>query len=106
MQDRANSEDDQIIMNCISCNNVSLKTIESDVNKSQECSDTRSQCFCNNEKTIVNIINLLIKISMLKKKKSKDLSWKKIVMKLMQHFQLESEEKHYMNQNAFIAKNV
>jgi len=43
---------------------------------------------------------------MLKKKKSKDLSWKKIVMKLMQHFQLESEEKHYMNQNAFIAKNV
>ena len=43
---------------------------------------------------------------MLKKKKSKDLSWKEIAMKLMQRFQLESEEKHHINQNTFIAKNV
>ncbi len=47
MQDRVNLKNDQTMMNCISCNN---------------------------EKKITDIINLLIKTSMLKKKMSKDYS--------------------------------
>ncbi len=43
---------------------------------------------------------------MLEKEKSKDHSWKEITLKLIQCFQLDSEEKHHANQNAFIAKNV
>ncbi len=42
----------------------------------------------------------------LEKEKSKDHSWKEIALKLIQRLQLDSEEKHHVNQNAFIAKNV
>ncbi len=55
---------------------------------------------------IADIINLLIKTSMLKKKMSKDYSWKEIALKLMHRLRLNSEEKHHMIQNVFIAKNV
>ena len=61
---------------------------------------------CNDEKYVVNIIDLLIQISMLEKEKSKDNSWKEVAVKLMQHLQNDSEEKINENQNAFIAKNV
>ncbi len=37
---------------------------------------------------------------------NKDYSWKEITLKLMYHLQLDSEEKHHMTQNAFIAKNM
>ncbi len=95
-----------MMMNYINHSNVNLKTIASDVNLSQENRNVKSKHLCNDEKNIANIIDLLIKISMLKKEKSKDHSWKKIALKLIQHFQLDSEEKHHVNQNTFIAKNV
>ncbi len=59
-------------MNCISCSNASSKMIASDVNILQENSDAKLQCSRNNKEKIVNIINLLIKTLMLKKKMSKD----------------------------------
>ncbi len=52
--------------------------------------------YANDEEKIVDIINLLIKILMLKKEISKNYSWKEIALKLMHHLQLNSEEKHYM----------
>ncbi len=60
----------------------------------------------NNKKYVANIIDLLIQTSTLEKEKSKDHSWKEVAVKLMRCLQLESEEKHHMTQNAFIAKNV
>jgi len=60
------------MMNCINCNNADSKMIMSNVDSLQENRDARSKCSCNDEKNIVNIIDLLIKISMLKKEKSKD----------------------------------
>ena len=59
-------------MNCMSCSNASSKMIASDVNILQENSDAKLQCSRNNKEKIVNIINLLIKTLMLKKKMSKD----------------------------------
>ncbi len=90
----------------MNCSSADLKMIASDINLSQENKDAKSKHSCNNEKNIANIINLLIKISMLKKEKNKDHSWKEITLKLIQCFQLNSEEKHHANQNMFIAKNV
>jgi len=48
------------------------KTIVSDVDSLQENRDARSKCSHNDEKNVANIINILIKISTLKKEKSKD----------------------------------
>ncbi len=101
-----NLEDDWMTMNCMNCSNADSKMIANNVDLLQENKDVRLKHSCNNEKNIANIIDLLIKISMLKKEKSKDHSWKKIALKLIQHLWLNSEEKHHMNQNAFIAKNV
>ncbi len=61
-----------MMMNYINHSNVNLKTIASDVNLSQENRNVKSKHLCNDEKNIANIIDLLIKISMLKKEKSKD----------------------------------
>jgi len=105
-QDRVNLEDDWTTMNCTNCSNADLKTIASDVDSLQENRDARLKHLCNDEKNVANIIDLLIKISTLEKEKSKDHSWKEIVLKLIQRLRLDSEEKHHMNQNAFIAKNV
>ncbi len=101
-----NLEDDWMMMNCMNCSNADSKMIASDVDSLQENKDARLKYLCNDEKNVVNIIDLLIKISTLKKEKSKDHSWKKIALKLIQHLWLNSEEKHHVNQNAFIAKNV
>ncbi len=71
-QDRVNLENDEMTINCINCSNADLKMIASDVDSSQENRDVRLKHSCNNEKNITNIIDLLIKISTLKKKKNKD----------------------------------
>ncbi len=93
-------------MNCMNCSNADSKMIASDINSSQENRNMRLKHSCNDEENVANIIDLLIKISTLEKKKSKDHSWKEITLKLIWRFQLDSEEKHHMNQNTFIAKNV
>ncbi len=90
----------------MNCSNADLKTITSNVDSLQENKDAKLKCLHNNEENITNIIDLLIKISILEKKKSKDHSWKEIALKLIQCIWLNSEEKHHVNQNAFIAKNV
>jgi len=94
------------MMNCMNHSNVDSKMIASDIDSLQRNRDARLKCSRNDEKNIVNIIDLLIKISTLEKKKSKDHSWKEIALKLIQWLQLNSEEKHNVNQNVIIAKNV
>jgi hypothetical protein len=54
--------------------NVDSKMIASDIDSLQRNRDARLKCSRNDEKNIVNIIDLLIKISTLEKKKSKDYS--------------------------------
>ena len=61
-------------MNCMSCSNASSKMIVSNVDILQENSDAKSQRSCNDEEKIVDIINLLIKTSTLKKEMSKNYS--------------------------------
>ena len=72
MQNRMNLKNDQMMMNCTSCSNASSKIIASNVDMLQENSDARLQRSCNDEEKIVDIINLLIKTSTLKKEMSKD----------------------------------
>ncbi len=105
-QDRVNLEDDWTTMNCTNRSNADSKMIASNVDSSQENRDVRSKCSHDDEENVANIIDLLIKISTLEKEKSKDHSWKEIALKLVQRLRLDSEEKHHVNQNAFIAKNV
>jgi len=59
-------------MNCINCSNVDLKMIISDVDSLQENRNIKLKYSHNDEENVVKIIDLLIKISMLKKEKSKD----------------------------------
>ncbi len=82
-QDRVNLKDEKMIMNCMNCNNADSKMIASNVDLSQRNRNMRLKCLHNDEENIINIINLLIKISTLKKEKSKDHSWKKIALKLI-----------------------
>jgi len=70
-QDRVNLKDEKMIMNC---SNADSKIIASNVDLSQRNRNMRLKCLHNNEENIINIINLLIKISTLKKEKSKDYS--------------------------------
>ncbi len=105
-QDRVNLENDWMMMNCMNCSNADLKMIASDVDSLQENRDARLKHSRDDEENVANIIDLLIKISTLEKEKSKDHSWKEIALKLIQRLQLDSEEKHHMNQNVFITKNV
>jgi len=72
IQDRVNLENDQTTMNCMSCSNASLKKIASDVDMSQENSNVKLQHSRNDEEKITNIIDLLIKTSMLEKEMNKD----------------------------------
>ena len=60
------------MMNCMNCSNADSETIASDVDSSQRNSNVRSKSSCNDEKYIVNIIDLLIQISTLEKEKNKD----------------------------------
>jgi len=105
-QGRVNLEDDWTTMNCMNRSSADSKIIASDVDSSQGNRDAESKHSRDDEENIANIIDLLIKISTLEKEKSKDHSWKEIALKLIQCLQLDSEEKHHANQNAFIAKNV
>jgi len=59
-------------MNCTNRSNADSKMIANDVDLSQENRNAKSKHSCNDEKNIANIIDLLIKISTLEKKKSKD----------------------------------
>ncbi len=93
-------------MNCTNRSSADSKTIASDVDSLQENRDVRSKHSRDDEENVANIIDLLIKISTLKKEKSKDHLWKEIALKLIRRLWLDSEEKHHANQNAFIAKNV
>ncbi len=95
-----------MMMNCMNCSSVDSKTIASNVDSLQENRDVRSKHSRDDEENVVNIIDLLIKISTLEKEKSKDHLWKEVALKLIQRLRLNSEEKHHVNQNAFIAKNV
>jgi len=52
--------------------NADSKMIASNVDLSQENKDARSKHLRDDEKNVVNIIDLLIKISTLEKEKSKD----------------------------------
>jgi len=72
MQDKVNLENDQTTMNCMSHSNASSKIIASDVDMLQENSDVKLQRSRNDEEKIVDIINLLIKTSTLKKEMNKD----------------------------------
>ncbi len=67
----------------MNCSNVDSKMIASDVDSSQENRDARLKYLRNNEENVVNIIDLLIKISTLEKEKSKNHSWKEIALKLI-----------------------
>ncbi len=96
-QDRVNLKDDSTTMNCTNCSNAYLKMIASDVDSLQENRDARLKHLHNDEENITNIIDLLIKISTLKKEKSKDHSWKEIALKLIQCFRLDLKEKHHAN---------
>jgi len=60
------------------------KMIASNINLLQENKDVKLKHLHNNEENVANIIDLLIKISTLEKEKSKDHSWKKIALKLIQ----------------------
>ncbi len=71
------------MMNCMNCSNVDSKMITSNIDSLQEIRNARLKCLHNNEENVANIIDLLIKISMLKKEKSKDHSWKEIALKLI-----------------------
>ena len=60
------------MMNCTNRSSADSKTIVSDVDSLQENRDARSKHSHNDEENVANIIDLLIKISTLKKEKSKD----------------------------------
>ena len=59
-------------MNCMNCSNANLKMIVNDIDSLQENKDAKLKHLYNDEENVVNIIDLLIKISTLEKKKSKD----------------------------------
>jgi len=56
----------------MNCSNVDSKMIASDVNSLQENKDVRLKCLYNDEKNVINIIDLLIKKSTVEKEKNKD----------------------------------
>ncbi len=60
------------MMNCMNCSNADLKMIVNDIDSLQENKDAKLKHLHNDEENVVNIIDLLIKISTLEKKKSKD----------------------------------
>ncbi len=93
-------------MNYMNCSNVSFRASASNVDSLQENNDVRLIHSCNDEENIINIINLLIKTSTLEKEKSKDHSWKKIALRLIQRLRRNLKKKNHADQDVFIAKNV
>jgi len=59
-------------MNCTNCSNADSKMIASNVDSLQENRDAELKHSRDDEENVVNIIDLLIKISTLEKEKSKD----------------------------------
>jgi len=60
------------MINCMNSKNADLNAITNNVDASQRNNKVKLKCLHNNKKKIVNIIELLIKISTLEKEKSKD----------------------------------
>ncbi len=89
----------------MSSSNADSMTIASSVNLSQRDSDVKSKHLHNDEIKIISIIDLLTQTSTLKKEKSKDHSWKEVILELIQRLWNVSERK-IESQDAFIVKNV
>ena len=79
--------------------------IASSVDLLQRDSDARSKCLHNDETKVISIIDLLTQTSTLKKEKSKDHSWKEVILELIRRLRNVSERK-IESQDTFIAKNV
>ena len=91
--------------NRMSSSNADSMTIASSVDSSQRDSDAKSKRSRNDEMKVISIINLLTQTSTLEKEKSKNYSWKEVILKLIQRLQNISERK-IESQDMFIAKNV
>ncbi len=91
--------------NRMSSSNADSMTIASNVDSSQRDSDARSKRLYNDEMKIISIIDLLTQTLTLEKEKSKDHSWKEVILKLIQRLRNISERK-IESQDMFIAKNV
>jgi len=61
-----------MMMNCMNRSSADSKMIASDVDSLQENKDAELKHLRDDKKNVANIIDLLIKISTLKKEKSKD----------------------------------
>ncbi len=91
--------------NCMSSSNADSMMIASNVDSLQRDSDARSKHSCNDEIKVISIIDLLTQTSTLEKEKSKDHSWKEVILELIQHLRNVSERK-IESQDVFITKNV
>ncbi len=82
--------------------------IASNVDLLQRDNDVKFKHSRNDETNVISIIDLLTQTSTLEKEKSKDHSWKKVTLELIQRLQNISERKieKKENQDVFIAKNV
>ncbi len=89
----------------MSSSNADSMMIASSVDLLQRDSNVRFKHSRKNETKVISIIDLLTQISMLKKEKNKDHSWKKVILKLIQRLRNISERK-IKSQDAFIVKNV
>ncbi len=94
------------MINCINSSNADSEMIANIIDLLQRDSNMKLKHLRNDKKYVISIINLLTQTLMLKKEKSKDYSWKKVTLKLIQHCSNDSEERNNRNQNAFITKNV
>ncbi len=89
----------------MSSSSADSMTIASNVDSLQRDSDARFKHSCNDEMKVISIIDLLTQTSTLEKEKSKDHSWKEVILKLIQHLRNVSERK-IESQDVFITKNV
>ncbi len=94
-----------MITNCMSNSNADSMMIASSVDSSQRDSDARFKHLRDDEMKVINIIDLLTQTLMLEKEKSKDHSWKEVILKLIWCLWNISERK-IESQDVFIAKNV
>ena len=77
----------------MSSSNADSMTIASSVDSSQRDSDVKFKHSRNDKIKVISIINLLTQTLMLKKEKSKDHSWKDVILELIQRLQNISERK-------------
>ncbi len=89
----------------MSSSNANSMTIASSVDSSQKGSDARFKHSRNDEMKVISIIDLLTQTSTLEKEKSKDYSWKEVILKLIQRLWNVSKRK-IESQDTFITKNV